>query len=259
MNENYRFSLENLLMSVGGHLTLVAFMVTILLIVSEPGMIIATDRIEIMEIDLNAVKIGGDETLLYNTKSPDNIEKTDESKQNNIETVSEPAPVIDATQKDEQNSDDFIQDDVPVKETKSISDDKNLQKNVDDAPRKKTIVRVNRQTGFANTPLTVSTIDALRVALTRCWTIDTTRPDISDIRAVAHLGMNKNGTVHDLWFESATRADTDSAFAYVLETIRNAINACQPFKMLPVNEFETWKQIRLTFYPNSGSIGYSKE
>ena len=90
--------------------------------------------------------------------------------------------------------------------------------------------------------------------MTRCWVIDTGRPDISDIRAVAHLKMRKNGTVQDVWFESAARADTDPAFAYVLETIKNAIDVCQPFRMLPVSEYEKWRDIQLTFYPNQGKV-----
>jgi hypothetical protein len=90
--------------------------------------------------------------------------------------------------------------------------------------------------------------------MTRCWVIDKNRNDISDIRAVAHLTMRKNGTVRDVWFESAARAETDPAFAYVLDTIRAAINTCQPLKMLPENEFSKWEKIQLTFYPTSGKV-----
>ena len=102
--------------------------------------------------------------------------------------------------------------------------------------------------------MTVSVVDALRVAMTRCWVVDTTRTDISDIRAVAHLTMRRNGTVRDIWFESEARAETDPAFAYVLETIRDAINICQPLDMLPANEFSKWEKIQLTFYPTSGKV-----
>ena len=122
------------------------------------------------------------------------------------------------------------------------------------APRKKKVVRVNREVLSLERTLTVSVVDALRVAMTRCWVVDTKRPDISDIRAVAHLTMRKNGTVRDVWFESAARAENDPAFAYVLETVRNAINTCQPFRMLPANEFAKWERIQLTFYPKQGKV-----
>ena len=102
--------------------------------------------------------------------------------------------------------------------------------------------------------MTVSVVDALRVAMTRCWTIDTNRPDLADIRAVAHLKMRPNGTVADVWFESAARADSDPTFAYVLDTIRVAIRTCEPFSMLPRNEYNKWQSIQLTFYPTSGRV-----
>ena len=116
------------------------------------------------------------------------------------------------------------------------------------------VIRVNRESVSLNRTLNVSVVDALRVAMTRCWVIDKNRADIADIRAVAHLTMRKNGTVRDVWFESAARAETDPAFAYVLDTIRAAINTCQPLKMLPANDYAKWEKIQLTFYPNSGKV-----
>ncbi|MDR1826496.1 MAG: hypothetical protein LBQ49_02270 [Rickettsiales bacterium] len=112
-------------------------------------------------------------------------------------------------------------------------------------------IRVNRETARLDRTMTVSVIDAFRIAMTRCWQIDQTRPDLRDIRAVAHLKLFPNGKVHSYWFEQAARADTDFAFAYVLETIKSAIDACQPFAMLPRAEYEEWKSVQLTFFPTA--------
>ena len=141
-------------------------------------------------------------------------------------------------------------------EKKPEVEKKQESKPVEKAPtaKKKRVVRVNREVLSLDRTLTVSVVDALRVAMTRCWVIDTKRPDIANIRAVAHLTMRKNGTVRDVWFESAARADTDPAFAYVLDTIRSAINVCQPFRMLPEGEFSKWEKIQLTFYPTQGKV-----
>ena len=61
-----QFSTENLLMSVGGHLALVAIMITSFAIIVNRAQLVAPDRIQIMEIDLNDVVVSGDETKLYN-------------------------------------------------------------------------------------------------------------------------------------------------------------------------------------------------
>ncbi|MBN1324718.1 MAG: hypothetical protein JW974_00655 [Alphaproteobacteria bacterium] len=238
MNDNKNFSYENILMSVVGHLFFVAIMLTSFALVIEHAKLVAPDRVQITEIDLTQVKITGDETLLYNTDFPDVKEsKKEETKDKKAEPE--------------------LGDDKPIEKPSMVQPDKKKKtekKENKPVPKKKMIVRVNRETVSLNRTMTVSVVDALRVALTRCWTVDTTRDDITDIRAVAHLTMYKNGIVRDVWFESAARSETDPAFSYVLDTIRSALKACQPFRMLPVSEFDNWEKIQLTFYPTSGKI-----
>lgn len=237
-------------MSVGGHLALVAIMVTSFAIVVERARLVAPDRVEITEIDLSAVKVSGDETRLYNTAAAnsDVPDATPETPKPAPEPVSTPEPITEPSMAEPEPA--------PEPEKKAEPEQPKEDKKVEDlpAPRKRTVVRVNRETVSLDRTLTISVVDALRVAMTRCWTIDTTRADISDIRAVAHLTMRPNGTVRDVWFEGAAAAETDPAFAYVLDTIRAAINVCQPFKMLPPNEFSKWEKIQLTFYPTQGKV-----
>lgn len=246
-----QFSSENMLMSIGGHLVLVAIMITSFVIVVDRAKLVAPDRIEIMEIDLNNVRVSGDETILHNVNAdavPTEPTKSDPAApQPKPEPTPEPdAPIVAPSLVDNAPE---KPDDTPAPKP----DEKPAEK--PDAPKKKrTVVRVNREVVSLDRTLTVSVVDALRVAMTRCWNIDTTRSDIGDIRAVAHLTMRRNGTVRDVWFESAAREQTDPAFAYVLETIRSAINVCQPFKMLPPGEFDKWEKIQLTFYPTQGKV-----
>ncbi len=245
MNAQRQFSLENLLMSTAGHLIAVALLITSVAIVLHRAKLVTPDRIQIMEIDLSQVRVAADETKLYNTSAPTDSAPAPE-KQPIVATPPAPdetKPIESTTLVDDTEKTDAKQD--SAQDNKS--DDKPAQK-------KTTVVRVNRETVSLDRTLTVSVIDALRVAMTRCWNIDTTHPGLEDIRAVAHLTMNQNGTVRDVWFESAARAATDAAFAYVLDTIRNAIAVCQPLRMLPAAEYEKWRQIQLTFYPTQGTV-----
>lgn len=266
-----RFTSENLLMSVGGHLALVAIMITSFAVVVNRAKLVAPDRIQIMEIDLNEVVVSGDETKLYNVgevveakpeeptpapvAQPDPEPKPVEEEPEEIEietpTLVEEKKIEPEPEKEPEVVEEPVKEDVKKAEVKDES-----SKPVEpvQAPKKKKVVRVNREVLSLDRTLTVSVVDALRVAMTRCWVIDSKRADISDIRAVAHLTMRKNGTVRDVWFESAKRAETDPAFAYVLDTIKAAINTCQPFRMLPVNEFSKWEKIQLTFYPTQGKV-----
>ncbi|MDR1361154.1 MAG: hypothetical protein LBJ18_02490 [Rickettsiales bacterium] len=252
MQQNKTFSSENILLSVAGHLALVALMLTTLHFAIERAKLVAPDRVQIMEIDLSKVEIAK-ETSLFNTAEIDRVAEkaaaAAEKKQDKLDIEG-----------DEQlKRDAFIAAENKKKEAEkkaaaaaAEAEKKDVPKI--DAPRSHTIVRVNRETGALNRTMTISVVDALRVALTRCWVIDKNRPGMEDIRAVAHLTMNQTGTVADIWFEGAARADSDATFAYVLETIRGAVSACQPFRMLPASEFAEWRTKILTFYPNQGTV-----
>ena len=250
MNKNKTFTTENLLMSVIGHLIIIALMVTSFAVLVNRAMLVAPDRLEIMEIDLDSVTVSGDETKLYNTNPVD-----DDNTEQKQDKVSEPEPAPDQSAPDKEiETPSMVEPETkPETEPESTPEPDKVEP-IPAAPKKKMVVRVNRESVSLNRTLNVSVVDALRVAMTRCWVIDKNRADIADIRAVAHLTMRKNGTVRDVWFESASRSETDPAFAYVLDTIRAAINTCQPLKMLPVNDYAKWEKIQLTFYPNSGKV-----
>ena len=243
------FFSENIGISVLGHLVLLAVVVLLADVVFVGfNRFVAPDRIQITMIDLDNVRVSGDETVLYNTNT-DNNKKDDLKKPEDKKTPEQNAA---PKQSEEMKSTTLVPDTEKKQDKNKKSDSPAPDETV--APKTSTIVRVNRNVVSLDRTLTVSVVDALRVAMTRCWTIDTAHPGIDEIRAVAHLTMRQNGTVSDVWFESAARAETDAAFAYVLETVRSAINVCQPLRMLPASEYDKWKKIQLTFYPTTGAV-----
>ena len=70
MSKFNQFSAENIMMSVCGHLVLLAIMITSFAIVVNRAKLVAPDRIQIVEIDLDSVVVSGDETKLYNVGTP---------------------------------------------------------------------------------------------------------------------------------------------------------------------------------------------
>ena len=247
MKRQTQFKTENILMSVFGHLVLLALIVFSVSVVVERAKLVTPNRIQIVEIDLKSVRISGDETKLQNTTAPvaekdAKIDKKDNVKQNTKDEKSEikqPSMV--------ENEEKTL-----TKENTKKSDTKKVENKP--LPKKKTVVRVNREVLSLDRTMTVSVVDALRVALTRCWNIDTTRTDMDDIRLTAHLKMLPTGVVDRIWFESESRAESDPVFAYVLDTVKAAIRTCSPLSMLPRGEFDKWKDMTLTFYPSQGKI-----
>jgi len=230
MTQEKQFFSENILLSILGHLILICVMVMSFSFVIDRAKFVTPNRIQIVEVDLKNVKVSGTETILQNTNVTKSKEYVKEEKRVVEEKTTE------------------------IKDTTFVEEKQKIKEENKNAPKKKMVVKVNREVLSLDRTMTVSVVDALRVALTRCWNIDTSRPDISDIRAVAHLTMLPTGVVNKIWFESESRAQTDTAFAYVLDTIKDAIKTCQPFSMLPRNEFKNWEKIQLTFYPTQGKI-----
>ena len=249
MGKINHFFAENFGFSILGHLVVLGVIVLLGDVVFNTyERFVAPDRIQITMIDLNSVRVSGNETVLYNT----NVDDADKTKLKDTKTEKQPEQNATQNQTEELKSTTLVADEENNKKDKNKTDEKNPDEV--SAPKTKTVVRVNRNVVSLDRTLTISVVDALRVAMTRCWNINTAYPGIDGIRAVAHLTMRQNGTVSDVWFESAARADTDPAFAYVLETIRAAINVCQPFRMLPVGEYDKWQKIQLTFYPTTGAV-----
>lgn len=241
MKNKKSFFSENLLASVAGHLSILAIMITSFAILNPMDQIVMSDHVQIYDIDLSRVEIKGDETLVFNTEAPE-LPK-DEQQQKKQEKKPEPVePLGDDDKKIEKMT--ALPD--PVKKTDT--------KPTPNAQKATTIVRVNRETTSLNRTMTVSVVDALRFAMTRCWVFNKTYPGIENIRAVAHLSMNQRGFVQSLWFEQESAAANDPAMAYIFETIRSAVSNCQPFSMLPENEYEKWKTIQLTFFPSNASV-----
>lgn len=247
MNKSMQFQSENFLMSVFGHLILIALITLSFSIVVERAKLVTPNRIQITEIDLKNIKITGDETKLQNTTVPDekNAEKDSKKAETSKNIQSE---------KIELKQPSLIENESKTLEKEKTQ--KKQEKKVEDkpVPRKKTVIRVNREVLSLDRTMTVSVTDALRVALTRCWNIDTNHPGIEDIRLTAHIKFLPTGVVDRLWFESESRAQNDPDFAYVLETAKSAIKTCSPFSMLPRNEYEKWKDTSVTFYPVNGKV-----
>lgn len=247
MNKDTQFQSENFLMSVFGHLVLIAIMMISFSVVVERAKLVTPNRIQITEIDLKNVKITGEESKLYNTNSaqPENDAKIDKKTENKKNAEIEKIDLKQPTMVENESKDS-------KKENTKKKDEKKVEEKP--VPRKKTVVRVNREVLSIDRTMTVSVIDALRVALTRCWNIDTTHPGIEDIRLTAHIKFLPTGVVDRLWFESESRAESDPDFAYVLDTAKSAIKTCSPFSMLPRNEYEKWRDTSVTFYPTQGKV-----
>ncbi|MDR2685413.1 MAG: hypothetical protein LBB23_01415 [Rickettsiales bacterium] len=100
----------------------------------------------------------------------------------------------------------------------------------------------------------VSVVDALRIAMTRCWQIDTAIPNLHEYNVAVQLSMERGGFISSIFIENESFFDDGGTGAYVLDTVRQAIAACQPFSMLPDEVYDDWKSVKLNFFPSKGAV-----
>ena len=156
MNFGNRFSSENFLISVCGHLALIVILVTSFAAVVDRAMTVASDRIEILEIDLDSVRVSGDETILYNVNAdsePETSDDTDVSNQSDNDAASvsdtEPAPI--ETEPEQITVPSLVEEtptapDVPDPVVKTVEDEPKPTPSETEKPKKKkTVIRVNRE------------------------------------------------------------------------------------------------------------------
>ena len=152
MNQDKQFCLENLLMSVIGHLVLIAVMVTSFAILVHRAMLVAPDRIEIMEIDLDSVSVSRDDTKLYNTAPPEEKKAEKKAKE---KAKAEPEKIESEKSIEKPSMVDSEQD---KKKEEKKPEQKTDPEQV--APKKKMVVRVNRETVSLNrSPATYAPAD----------------------------------------------------------------------------------------------------
>ncbi|MBR5904153.1 MAG: hypothetical protein IKZ49_01305, partial [Alphaproteobacteria bacterium] len=159
MKAKTQFDSENFLMSVFGHLVLVAIIMFSVSVVIERAKLVTPNRIEIIEIDLKNVKISGEETKLYNTKNEDEkdtqkVEEKEPKKSENTKNTEIEKITINQPTMIENESKDSIKNE-EKKDTKKPVENKPL-------PRKKTTIKVKREVLSLDRTMTISVIDALR-------------------------------------------------------------------------------------------------
>ncbi|MDP6603421.1 MAG: cell envelope integrity protein TolA [Rhodospirillales bacterium] len=102
----------------------------------------------------------------------------------------------------------------------------------------------------ATRPLTISEIDLVRRQIAECWNLPAGAKDAEDLVIEIALSMNPDGTVRDARIRDQGRINRDPFFRAAAESAYRAVlnPKCSPLK-LPLDKYEHWKSMVLTFNP----------
>ncbi len=102
-------------------------------------------------------------------------------------------------------------------------------------------------------PLAISEIDAFRAQVERCWSIPAGARDAQNLRVTLRLFMTQDGNLlrpPEVVDGARMNRAGEETFRAAAESAVRAVQRCAPYRMLPVQKYDTWREIELTFDPS---------
>lgn len=101
-------------------------------------------------------------------------------------------------------------------------------------------------------PMTMSEIDAIRYQIQRCWSVPAGARDAENLIVRLRVYLNPDGSLQrapDILDEARPSGVREEFYRAAAESARRAVQMCSPLKNLPVNKYEKWRELTLTFNP----------
>lgn len=102
--------------------------------------------------------------------------------------------------------------------------------------------------GASNTPLTLSEIDHIRHQIQQCWSVPAGVRDAADMRVRIHVSLRQDGSLINSQIVSTPRL-SEPNYRAAAESAQRAVHSCSPLKDLPVEKYQRWRELTLTFDP----------
>jgi hypothetical protein len=102
-------------------------------------------------------------------------------------------------------------------------------------------------------PMTISEVDAFRAAVERCWIVPAGARDAQNLRVTIRVFLNQDGSLTrppEVVDEARMNRTGEENFRTAAESARRAVQRCAPYRMLPANKYDTWREVELTFDPS---------
>jgi hypothetical protein len=157
-------------------------------------------------------------------------------------------------------------DPAPTKKEEEPIEDEALKDIINDAiensdkkpekPAKETAPAQNLTKSTANydasLPLSISEKDAITSQFVQCWRLPAGSANDYSLKVSIDVWLRPDGSVVKAFLTSDQRGkyNADSVFRAAADSALRAVHMCSPLKNLPVNKYDSWKEMRLNFDPS---------
>jgi hypothetical protein len=104
----------------------------------------------------------------------------------------------------------------------------------------------------ASLPLSISEKDAITSQFVQCWRLPAGAANDYELKVSIDVWLRPDGSVVKAYLTSDQRGkyNADSVFRAAADSALRAVHMCSPLKNLPVNKYNSWKEMRLNFDPS---------
>lgn len=89
----------------------------------------------------------------------------------------------------------------------------------------------------------------IRQQVERCWLVPIGAKDAENLAVELRVQLNPDGSLQRAEIVDVARLTGDPFYRTVAESALRAVRKCEPFQKLPVDRYDVWKDLKLTFNP----------
>jgi hypothetical protein len=102
--------------------------------------------------------------------------------------------------------------------------------------------------------MTISELDAFSAAVERCWTIPAGARNAQNLRVTIRLFLTQDGNLlraPEVVDAARMNRAGEETFRAAAESAMRAVQRCAPYRMLPAQKYDTWREIEMNFDPRT--------
>lgn len=96
--------------------------------------------------------------------------------------------------------------------------------------------------------LAADLVDALRRRIESCWTLPAGARDAGELQIKLQFALNPDGMLSN--YPLVLNASAHPAFDAAARSAQSAVKMCEPYNFLPIEKYDLWRDIILTFDPS---------
>lgn len=131
-------------------------------------------------------------------------------------------------------------------DTSDTKPDKKVEKPAEDSTKSKSDAPYDPKL-----PLSISEKDAIRSQFVKCWRMPAGSRNDYTLAVKVRVLVNPDGSVREVGLvpDQVSRYQSDRFFKAAADSAIRAVKICSPLQHLPVDKYDTWKDMELNFDP----------